>query len=105
MAMEEPDDVDETMEYLFEVGALVPSGMDNDEMTYQWADDLVLLAIDPELIDIKRAFMKVVYREIEDSLISMFDKGFVEMDIDDDLQTVWSVTDKGREAFRNESDQ
>ena len=53
----------------------------------------------------KRAFMKVVYREVEDSLINMFDKGFVEMDIDDDLQTVWSVTDKGREAFRNESEQ
>ena len=33
MAMEEPDDVDETMAYLFDVGALVPSGMDDGEMT------------------------------------------------------------------------
>jgi hypothetical protein len=105
--MEEPESVDpdEVMAYLFDIGAMVPSGMEGDEMTYQWVDDIELMAIDPDLIEIKRAFMKLVYKEIEDSLIDMFDEGLVDMDIDDDLQTVWTITEKGREVFRDVDEQ
>jgi hypothetical protein len=105
--MEEPESVDpdEIMAYLFDIGAMVPSGMEGDEMTYQWVDDIELMAIDPDLIEIKRAFMKLVYKEIEDSLIDMFDEGLVDMDIDDELQTVWTITDKGREVFRDVDEQ
>jgi hypothetical protein len=105
--MEEPESVDpdEIMAYLFDIGAMVPSGMEGDEMTYQWVDDIELMAIDPDLIEIKRAFMKLVYKEIEDSLIDMFDEGLVDMDIDDELQTVWTITEKGREVFRDVDEQ
>ena len=105
--MEEPESVDpdEVMAYLFDIGAMVPSGMEDGEMTYQWVDDISLMAIDPDLIEIKRAFMKLVYREIEDSLIDMFDEGLVDLDIDDDLQTVWTITEKGKEAFRDVNEQ
>jgi hypothetical protein len=105
--MEEPEsiDPDEIMEYLFDIGAMVPSGMEGDEMTYQWVDDIELMAIDPDLIEIKRAFMKLVYKEIEDSLIDMFDEGLVDLDIDDELQTVWTITEKGKRVFRDDDDQ
>jgi hypothetical protein len=95
------DPIGEYMDYLYEVGAMLPEGMDSaGEMTYRWADDDVLESIDPELVGVKRAYEAYALRCLEDEVIEMYQQGLVEIvDMDFGGEVLWGLTQKGIDAL------
>jgi hypothetical protein len=82
------DEVDETIAYLYEVGALSISGMDGEDFTYN---------VNPEIMKIVcPAFYEAFMAGIDETLIELIDQDLVKVEYDEDLKPWFSVTDKGQ---------
>lgn len=80
--MDEDDEAVEFIQYLVEEGGLILDGMDeNGEPTYKH-DLEVLSRIAPE-------YVEILFKDIEDSLISLYEKGMVSLEITDSGEVVW----------------
>lgn len=82
------DEADEFMIYLVENEGLLPTFLPDGEVVYRPGPRLAELC--PELAD-------EMDKALAEDLLSLMDKGHVEMDIDVDLNPVFSLTDLGKE--------
>lgn len=88
--MENPEEIDEIIAELVEVGALVPHGMFNGEFTYTIMPE-ILKAYNPELYDL---YME----ELDDTLIELVKKDFVSVEYDENLTPRFSLTETGKKV-------
>lgn len=85
--MDIDDQISDYMEYLVEVGVLIPDGMDEyGEQSFRINIDLAEIYA-PE-------FAKSHLRETEDAIIDLYEKGLVDMTISDDGEVLYSIKDQ-----------
>ena len=90
----DPDDEEAFVDYLIEVGILEEDGFDEDgELTYVYNFPL-MKALMPEMYD-------EIMQGVNDGLMSLYEKGFVKVDYDENLTAHFSATDEGMEYFKD----
>jgi hypothetical protein len=80
------DDIDQYIQYLVDEGGLVLTSIDEDGQPVYRHNMEVLEVIAPE-------YAAMHLREIEDAIISLYEKGLVKMDITDEGEPVYSLAD------------
>jgi len=85
----ENDRIDQDIEYLVEVGALSLYGMEGEEPVYNMVPE-VLKVVSPELYS-------AMMEEIDETLLSLYEQGYVNIDYDEDLNAVFSISEEGIE--------
>lgn len=83
------DPVDQNIEYLVEMGALVLYGMDGDEPIYTMVPE-VMKVVNPALYD---AFIE----EMDEALLSLYEQGLVAVEYDENLKAIFTLTDEGKD--------
>lgn len=86
--MDAADDVDRYMEYLITEGALVLRSVD------KYGDPIWDINVE-KMQEIAPEYLEEYYRDIEDTVIGLFEKGLAEFDVSEDGEVVWSLTDDG----------
>jgi hypothetical protein len=82
----------EIMEYLILEGAAILDGIDEDgEAIYQFDMD-VLEEVMPEL-------HAVMQEDIDQELISLYQKGLINVSYDEDLNAIFEISEEGRVAL------
>jgi len=90
----DPDDEDAFVDSLIEIGILEEDGFDEDgELTYVYNFPL-MKALMPEMYD-------EIMQGVNDGLMSLYEKGFVKVDYDENLNAHFSATDRGMEYFKD----
>lgn len=88
-------------EYLSELiahGALRLDGWEGDSPTFAVVEDK-MREVAPEFWEV---FVDDANRQTENVTISLFEKGMLDLDIQDDGSVEWSVTDEGYEHLANQ---
>lgn len=84
--------------YLIENEALELYGMTDDgEVTYRFNFD-VLKEILPRLHD-------MLMEDINESLLDLYEEGYIEMEYDENLEAKFRVTEKGKEYLKENKDE
>jgi len=87
---DEIDEVDEVIAELVEAGALEIDGMYHDELTYRVNLD-VMEEVFPE-------FFKIHMEEVDETILSLYEKGFLDVEYDENLVARFSLTEKGEKV-------
>ena len=82
------DNVDKLIAELIDAGALEPEGMLGDEFTYRF-DMKILKDQFPEIYD-------VLIEEMDEELLQLFEEGIMNIEYDENLEVMFSLTEKGR---------
>jgi hypothetical protein len=82
-------EVERYTEHLIELGVLRLTSVDSEGEPIFNVDIEKAKEFAPE-------FLSQHYKDIEDSLISLYERGLVEFDIEGPGKIVWSLTDEGR---------
>ena len=85
--MNEDERIDQEIQYLLDVGALTISGMDGEEPVYNMVPE-VLKVVSPGLYDI-------MMQEVDNAVLSLYEKGLVSIEYNEDLKAIISITDDG----------
>ena len=83
----ENDRIDQDIEYLVEMGALTLYGMEGDEPIYHMVPE-VLKIISPDLYN-------AMMEEIDETLLHLYEEGYVDIDYDEDLNALFSISEEG----------
>jgi len=88
--MSEDEQVEQFIGELVEAGALEVDGMYHDELTYRVNLD-VMEKVFPE-------FFKIHMEEVDETILSLYEKGLVDVEYDENLVARFSLTEKGEKV-------
>jgi predicted transcriptional regulator len=88
--MSEDEEIDQIIGQLVESGALEVDGMYHDDITYRVNLD-IMSEIFPE-------FFKVHMEEVDQTILSLYEKGLVDIEYDENLTARFSLTEKGEKV-------
>lgn len=90
----DPDDEDAFVDSLIEIGILEEDGFDEfGEVTYVY-NFALMKALMPEMYE-------EIMQGVNDGLMSLYEKGFVKVDYDENLTAHFSATEEGMEYFKD----
>jgi hypothetical protein len=92
MTYEMPDDeaIDNYIDELIVKGVLVLQSVD------EYGEPIFGVDIEKAKIHAPE-YLEAYYKDIEDTLIGMFEKGIVDFDVSEEGEIEWSLTEKGEE--------
>jgi len=85
--MSEDEEIDQVIGELVAAGALEIDGMYHDELTYR-VNLNVMEEVFPE-------FFKIHMEEVDETILSLYEKGLVDVEYDENLVARFSLTEKG----------
>ena len=88
--MSEDEQVEQFIGELVEAGALEVDGMYHDELTYR-VNLNVMEEVFPE-------FFKIHMQEVDETILSLYEKGFINVEYDENLNARFSLTEKGEKV-------
>jgi DNA-binding transcriptional ArsR family regulator len=88
--MSEDEEISRVIDELVAAGALEIDGMYHDELTYR-VNLNVMEEIFPE-------FFKVHMEEVDQTILSLYEKGLVDVEYDENLVARFSLTEKGEQV-------
>jgi hypothetical protein len=88
--MSEDEQVEQFIGELVEAGALEVDGMYHDELTYR-VNLNVMEEVFPE-------FFKIHMEEVDETILSLYEKGFINVEYDENLNARFSLTEKGEKV-------
>lgn len=86
----DPEEIDDLIAELVEVGALVPNGMLGEEFTYNINPE-IMKAYYPELYDI-------YMQELDDTLVELVKRDLLAVEYDEDLKPHFTLTQEGQQV-------
>ena len=88
--MNEDEQIDQVIAELVDAGALEIDGMYHDELTYR-VNLSVMEEVFPE-------FFKIHMEEVDQTILSLYEKGLVDVEYDENLVARFSLTEKGEQV-------
>jgi DNA-binding transcriptional ArsR family regulator len=88
--MSEDEEIDQVIGELVAAGALEIDGMYHDELTYR-VNLNVMEEVFPE-------FFKIHMEEVDQTILSLYEKGLVDVEYDENLVARFSLTEKGEKV-------
>jgi DNA-binding transcriptional ArsR family regulator len=88
--MSEDEEIDQVIGELVAAGALEIDGMYHDELTYR-VNLNVMEEVFPE-------FFKIHMEEVDETILSLYEKGLVDVEYDENLVARFSLTEKGEKV-------
>jgi len=88
--MSEDEEIDQVIGELVAAGALEIDGMYHDELTYR-VNLNVMEEVFPE-------FFKIHMEEVDENILSIYEKGLVDVEYDENLVARFSLTEKGEKV-------
>ena len=88
--MNEDEEISRVIDELVAAGALEIDGMYNDELTYR-VNLNVMEEVFPE-------FFKIHMEEVDQTILSLYEKGLVDVEYDENLVARFSLTEKGEQV-------
>jgi len=88
--MSEDEEIDQVIGELVAAGALEIDGMYHDELTYR-VNLNVMEEVFPE-------FFKIHMEEVDETILSLYEKGLVDVEYDENLVARFSLTEKGEQV-------
>ena len=85
--MSEDEEISRVIDELVAAGALEIDGMYHDELTYR-VNLNVMEEVFPE-------FFKIHMEEVDETILSLYEKGLVDVEYDENLVARFSLTEKG----------
>jgi len=88
--MNEDEEISRVIDELVAAGALEIDGMYHDELTYR-VNLNVMEEVFPE-------FFKIHMEEVDQTILSLYEKGLVDVEYDENLNARFSLTEKGEQV-------
>lgn len=88
--MNEEEEISRVIDELVSAGALEIDGMYHDELTYR-VNLNVMEEVFPE-------FFKIHMQEVDETILSLYEKGLVDVEYDENLVAHFSLTEKGEKV-------
>jgi len=88
--MSEDEEISRVIDELVAAGALEIDGMYHDELTYR-VNLNVMEEVFPE-------FFKIHMEEVDETILSLYEKGLVDVEYDENLVARFSLTEKGEQV-------